>query len=145
MKLKWNSFISNTTDRAKQLIDSTKMYINHIVRSPYDWCASSSSANHTPDLKPRKHTKIDVNDWNIGQHKLSEYSGELGRIINEPFVKKHMSWFTDNNFDNLTVMHILCQCRKRRNLSSHLRHRKGSPNQLPRTLNRILPRRRPII
>lgn len=36
----------------------------------------------------------DTEDFNIAQHKVNNYSEEFDKLINQPFVKKHISWLT---------------------------------------------------
>ncbi|XP_050518951.1 uncharacterized protein LOC126893054 [Diabrotica virgifera virgifera] len=113
---------------------------------------------HLPDLKPLKLSKINTENLEIAHHKLNQYSEELDKLINEPFVNKHISWFTILTIIvivTLVVLYILCKCRSKRRFKIGIANTNDndhppSPPRHPETAfarncKKILPRRRPSI
>ena len=153
-----NAFIGSTRVHAKYPIDKYKTvtYQNHPVMIPFECCSHLPEKPHIPDLKPLKLNKIDVEDLNIAQHKLNQYSDELDRLINEPFVTKHLHWFTICTITViafLTTLYIIYKCRRRRPRRIGMAiTNDGSPPPPPmpksreaihQRLRNILPKRRP--
>lgn len=152
-----SSFIGSTRVRAKTMVEVLQnvTYKNHPVNIPYKCCEHLPEKHLLPDVKPLKLSKIDVDDLNIAQHKLDQYSEELDKIINQPFVSKHMSWFTITTIVLVVfsiIVYILCKCRRRRRPMITVRPSNDdlppdpkTPHKKPRRLHSILPRKRPSI
>lgn len=114
-----NAFVGSTRIHGKPIVEkyANVTYRNHPVMIPFNCCQHISSNLHIPDLRPLKLNKIDMEDLNIAQHKLNEYSEELDRLINEPFIYKHLSWFTILTITLiicLPVTYIICKCRRKK-------------------------------
>lgn len=74
----------------------------------------SSTLKAVPNLRPFRLSKIDTEELRIAERKLSQYSDELDKMINEPFLNR-ISWFTYVTIVlviALMVLYIFCRCRK---------------------------------
>lgn len=149
------AFIGNTRVHAKKTVDYQNFtYRSHPVEIPFNCCTDIPSRNHIPELKPLRLNNIDAEDLNIAQHKLNQYSDELDRLIHQPFVKRHISWFTYVTIAfviSLVALYFTCKCQRRRNQTKiDITVPKDSPPEPPRepltqlrnNLSRIIPRRR---
>lgn len=83
-------------------------------------CFEHLPANiHVLDLKPLELNKADVEDLNIAEHKLGQYSDQLDNLVNEPEVTKKFSWFTILVIIIivlLVVLYLMWKCRRRRSI-----------------------------
>lgn len=154
-----NAFIGSTRVHAKRFIEAyqTVEYKNHPVEIPYECCRHLPEKYPIPDIEPLNLNKINTDDLNVAQHKLDQYSEELDKIINEPFVKRHLSWFTILTITAIVViviLYILSKCRRRRppmiTMSNYSDDQPQAPRPQRRKLGRlnftsILPKRRPSI
>uniref|UniRef100_A0A6P7GUK3 Uncharacterized protein LOC114346648 n=1 Tax=Diabrotica virgifera virgifera TaxID=50390 RepID=A0A6P7GUK3_DIAVI len=155
-----DAFIGSTRVHSQKLIDAydNVTYKSHPVQIPFNCCNHFPDKIHLPDLKPLKLSKINTEDLEIAHHKLNQYSEELDKLINEPFVNKHMSWFTILTITvivTLVVIYILCKCRSKRRFKIGIANTNDndhppSPPRHPETAfarnwKKILPRRRPSI
>lgn len=152
-----NAFIGSTRVHAQKIIDvyNNVTYNSHPVQIPFSCCDHYPEKIHLPDLKPIRLNKINTEDLDIAQHKLSQYSDELDRLINQPFVTKHLSWFTILTIVlivALIALYIFCKCKRRRTRKigivqvSNDDHPPPPPQaSLSKTLRHILPKRRPSI
>lgn len=154
------AFIGSTRVHAKYPIDKYQSitYKNHPVEVPFECCGHLPVKAHIPELKPLKLSKIDTEDLNIAQHKLNQYSDELDKLINEPFVTKHLNWFTILTITLiiiLAVLYILCKCKRSRRPEIGLaitNNDNPSPPPVPRSrgtvnqqIRNLIPRRRPSV
>ncbi|XP_074026487.1 uncharacterized protein [Leptinotarsa decemlineata] len=153
-----SSFVGSTRIHSKYFVDRYKnvTYKNHAVRIPYSCCDHLPEKRHLPELKPLKLNKINVDELNIAQHKLNQYSEELDKLINEPFVNKHISWFTYCTITLiivLIILYIFCKCRRKGPIRIGITSTSNQPppdhprsdRQPSRILTRFIPRRRPSI
>lgn len=148
-----NAFIGSTRVHAKRFIDAyqTVEYKNIPIEIPYQCCQHLPEKSLIPDIKPLKLNKINTDDLNIAQHKLDQYSEELDKIINEPFVDRHLSWFTIMTITliiALVTLYILFKCRRRKlpmiTMSNDQPPAPAPQRRKFRAFN-FLPRRRPNI
>lgn len=89
----------------------------HPIQIPYECCNQISDKIQVPKLKPLKLNNLNTEDLEIAKHKLDQYSKDLDDMINEPFVTKHISWFTYLIIIliiGLLFLYIFCKCRTRR-------------------------------
>lgn len=112
---KCNALVGSTRVHAKQQSESKNVtYRTHPIKIPFSCCDHLPMEPKIPNLKPLKLNKIDIEDLNIAQHKLNQYSDDLDKIINEPFITKHMSWFTVTTIVVLVLLimvYMFCKCR----------------------------------
>nr|CAI5848062.1 unnamed protein product [Callosobruchus analis] len=160
---KCNAFVGSTRIHAEtsvdQLIDESafRAQMSPII-IPYNCCDHLPEKSKNPELKPLKINKLDVQDLNIAQHNLNRYSEELDRIINEPFIRKHIDCFTILTITVIVLLITLytyCKCRKSRRLRIGIVTNTNDGNDFPPSpprqtsfRNRIssfVPRRRPSI
>lgn len=154
------AFIGSTRVHAKYPIDKYQSitYKNHPVEVPFDCCNHLPVKAHIPELKPLKLSKIDTEDLNIAQHKLNQYSDELDKLINEPFVTKHLNWFTILTITLiivLAVLYVFCKCKRNRHPRIGIaitNDDNPSPPPEPRSrqiasqqIRNLIPRRRPSV
>lgn len=116
-----NGFIGSTRIQSKYLVERHQniTYRNHAVSVPVKCCEHLPPKSYIPNIKPIKLSNIDIGDLNIAQHKLDEYSEELDRMMNEPFINKYYSWFTILTITlivTLAACYLACKCRRRRGL-----------------------------
>lgn len=151
-----NAFIGNTRVRGQREIDvyDNVTYNINPIQIPYDCCKHLPEKIKIPELKPLKINKINFEDLNIANHKLNEYSNQLDQLLNQPFIKRHQSWFTILTIIiiiGLIILYICCKCR-RKQIGLAVTH-KNYPPSPPRNRfavytsrwKKILPRRRPSI
>lgn len=153
-----NGFIGSTRVHAKYRVEVFQniTYKNLPIQIPFECCEHLPKKSHMPDIKPLHLNKINVEDLNIAQHKLDQYSEELDKIMNEPLITKHVSWFTITTIViivALITIYILTKCRRRRTPMLMM----SSPNDSPPAprppkkrsvgsrISSILPKRRPSI
>lgn len=113
------AFVGSTRIHSKSLASNHKSvtYKTQAIEVPYECCAHIPSKKEALHLKPLKLNKLDTEDLNIANHKLSQYSEELDRMMKQPFVSKHISWFTYLTIAAiiaLVILYIFCKCRRRR-------------------------------
>ncbi|XP_074030051.1 uncharacterized protein [Leptinotarsa decemlineata] len=159
LKTSCNAFIGITKVQAisKYAKDSTYVEADpHSISIPYDCCADLPAKLKLPDLKPLKLSNLNIDDLEIAKHKLDQNSKVLDDLINEPFVNKHVSWFTYFTITIVVIIIIvLCcyQCKRRRRAVLAIQPGDSPPsppsdrsrNKSLRRILRILPRRRPNI
>jgi hypothetical protein len=153
-----NAFIGSTRVHARYPVDKHKTitYQTHPVLIPFECCRNLPEKPHMPDLKPLKLSKIDVEDLSIAQHNLNQYSDELDKLINEPYIKKHMHWFTILTITLVVILvalYLLCKCRRRRprRIGIAITNDEDPPippatypkETLRRNIQKLLPKRRP--
>lgn len=155
-----NAYIGSTRIHTKQQPEElvkNVTYRSHPVQIPFECCQNFPPKTKIPNLKPLKLNKLDVEDLNIAHHKLNQYSDQLDKIINEPFVTKNLSWFTILTMLIVIIIIIFYIFHK---WSNHRRSRTGidnshddhppAPSPNPReairqSFRKLLPRRRPSI
>ncbi|XP_074031912.1 uncharacterized protein [Leptinotarsa decemlineata] len=152
-----NAFIGNTRVHSKYFVERYQnvTYNKHAVQIPYRCCDHLPGKLKLPELKPLKLNKINVDDLNIAEHKLNQYSDELDKLINEPFVNKHISWFTYFTIAliiALVILYIFCKCHRKKSIAIGITSssndnppRPPRTRIVPRTLARFVPRRRPSV
>lgn len=153
-----NSFIGSTRVHSRYFVDIYKniTYNSHPVQIPYSCCNHLPEKQSLPDLKPLKLNKINVEELDVAQHQLNQYSEELDKLINEPFAVKYISWFsyfTIALIVALIFLYIFCKCRRKKSVrigitTSHDQQppRPSPPPAARRTLlTRFTPRRRPSV
>lgn len=155
-----NSFIGSTRVQAKYIVEKYEniTYKNFPVQIPFKCCEHMPGKPYVPRLKPLKLNKIDTDDLKIAQHKLDQYSDELDKMMNQPFIEKHSSWFTVLTITLVIVLAVLyfsCKCRRRRfpRIAAAPANDEDSPSPstpLQRSIKRkslcsILPKRRPSV
>ncbi|KAJ8977559.1 hypothetical protein NQ317_019134 [Molorchus minor] len=125
-----NAYIGVTKVQADSNDFSEASVDTHPILIPFDCCENIPDNIEVPKLQPLKLNNFNVEDLDIAKHKLEEYSKSLDDLINEPFVSKHISWFT-----------------KRRHLAltSNSPPPPHGPRRSFKSLRNILPRRRPSI
>ncbi|KAG5898712.1 hypothetical protein JTB14_020906 [Gonioctena quinquepunctata] len=102
------------------------------------------------DLKLLKLSKLDTDDLNIAQHKLNQYSEDLDKLINQPYVNKHISWFTYFTITLgilLILLYLFCRRRRSTRISIMAPDNQPPPTPMPSrtsrtSLSRFIPRRR---
>lgn len=114
-----NGFIGTTRIQSKPFVEKYKnvTYKNHQIKIPYECCKHLPEKIHVPELKPLKLNKIDVEDLNAVHNRLSQYSEELDRLVQQPFVTKHIHWFTIVTISFiifLIILYICCKCRRKK-------------------------------
>lgn len=125
----------------------------HPITIPYECCNEVPDKIQVPKLKPLKLNDLNTEDLEVAKHKLDQYSKDLDDLINEPFVTKHISWFTYFIIIviiGFTSLYLICKCRtKRRRLAIDV---STSPSPPPgpsknfRTFTEMFPtRKRPPI
>lgn len=127
----------------------------HPIQIPYECCNGIPDKIQLPKLKPLKLNDLNTEDLEIAEHKLNQYSKDLDDLINEPYVTKHISWFTYLTITlivSLILIYLFCKCRKRSRKLALVHPSHGSPPSPPkpgRTFKRFTtilpPRRRPSI
>ncbi|KAJ8948590.1 hypothetical protein NQ318_007594 [Aromia moschata] len=151
-----SAFIGTTRVQSKYQVDNhpSITYKNHPVTIPFECCNHLPEKLQVPDLQPLKLKKIDTEDLNIAQHKLNQYSDELDKLINEPFITKRIPWVTILTIILvicLIVLYVFCKCRRRRTpkiIVSTPNDHQPSPPPMPTTRikwTELLPKRRPSI
>ncbi|XP_074028548.1 uncharacterized protein [Leptinotarsa decemlineata] len=128
-------------------------YGSHPVLIPYECCNNLPDKSNIPKLKPLKLNDLNVDDLEIAKHKLDSYSKTLDDLINQPYVTKHISWFTYFTITLIIVLIILytfCKCRRRRRSSLAIAD-VNNPPPPPRPFRpfkrftSMFPRRRPSL
>jgi len=155
-----SAFIGSTRVQAKAIVEAymNVTYRSHPVLIPYKCCDHLPTKEAIPNIQPLKLSKINTDDLNIAQHKLDQYSEKLDQIMNEPFVNRHISWFTIVTIIFIVILialYIACKCRRRRLPMLTMGPTSGDdfppmsrpPNRRSKgfQLSSILPRRRPSI
>jgi len=154
-----NAFIGTTRVHSKGIIEtnSNVTYNHHPMLIAYECCKKFQNKSYMPDLKPLKISKLNTDDLNMAQYKLNQYSDELDRLIQQPFINKHIHWFTITTIVFvvlLIVLYIYCKCRRRRSFKIGIVSNSDSPPSPPRDQNRtpllenfrsFLPKRRPSV
>jgi len=148
-----NSFIGSTRVHSKYPIEVYKnvTYRSHPVIIPYDCCKSFPAKVHVPELKPLKLSNIDTADLNVAQHKLNQYSEQLEKLMDQPFVSKHIHWFTILTIIlvvTLIALYIFCKCRRKKPTRLSLPATDDyPPRPRPGTnlIKRLIPKRRTSI
>ncbi|KAL1489217.1 hypothetical protein ABEB36_014150 [Hypothenemus hampei] len=127
------------------------------IHSRYPCCQHLPLRDNVPELKPLKLSKINIEDLNIAQHRLNQYSEKLDKLMKQPFISKHIHWFTIVTISVtiiLTILYICCKCRSRKPSTLCLPGTGNSPpSSSPMTesgstkhqFRKLLPRRRTSI
>lgn len=129
---------------------------SHPVQIPYECCNQMPDKTKLPKLKPLKLNNLNVEDLDIAKNKLDQYSRDLDDLINEPFVNKHVSWFTYFTIIfiiSIILLYIFCKCRRKRRGVLKIQHSTdNSPppspgrSKMSSSLHRLIPpRKRPVI
>ncbi|XP_050508019.1 uncharacterized protein LOC126885487 [Diabrotica virgifera virgifera] len=110
------AFIGSTRIHAKDQIEkyTNITYRSHPVNVPYRCCDHFETKSHLSKLKPLKLSKINVDDLNIAQHKLDQYSEELDYIMSQSFIEEHLPLFTISTLSLIIILVILYLCCKYR-------------------------------
>lgn len=154
LTLTCNAYIGNTKVQPKANQGSEIKSKFHSVNIPYDCCQHLPNTIKQLDLKPLKLNNLNTEDLEIAKYKLDQYSNDLDKLINEPFVSKHISWFTYFIIVIivlLILLYIFCKCKNKRNIKIGIQSNSNQPPKPPRggqTLKRIVsffPRRRPSV
>lgn len=114
---------------------------SHPVLIPYDCCSDIPEKLQLPDLQPLQFDHLNVENLDIANHKLEQYSRDLDKLINEPFVTKHISlttYLTIGTVIGLIIIYVTWKCRNRLCKKSE----EATPNEMLRRINTLL-RRRP--
>ncbi|CAH1966268.1 unnamed protein product [Acanthoscelides obtectus] len=153
MQPECSGFVGTTRLHSRYSVSTYKniTYKSHPVKVPYKCCEHLPEKQNLPKLKPIKLSKIDTEELEIANHKLNQYSEQLDKIMNEPFVSRHLSWFTYFIITLVIIvaLYLFCKCRKRRPLSIRASNypadgpSPGAPKV--RYIPRLFPRRRPTI
>lgn len=153
-----SAFVGSTRLHAKYLVEKYKniTYRSHPVEIPYDCCKHLPMNLHVPELKPLKLSNINADDLNVAQHRLNQFSDELDRLIQEPFISKHSQWFTILTIVLIAVLvtiYICCKCRRRKPFGLCLTNGDDPPPpdkshsrfQMNSSFRKFLPKRRNTI
>lgn len=152
-----NAFIGSTRIHSKHPIQKYRnvTYRSHPVKIPFDCCTHLPDKFHIPELKPIKLSNLDMDDLNIAQHRLNQYSEELDKMTKQPFVSRHLHWltiFTIVLIIVLVLFYICCKCRQRRRTPTLSLTDGNDPpppepqvHRLQQRFRKILPRRRSSI
>lgn len=111
------AFVGTTKVQASSKDFSEARYDPHPVMIPYECCNKLPDNIKIPKLKPLQLNNLNIEDLEIAKTKLDQYSRDLDDLINEPFVNKHMSWFTYLTIALVIcaiVLYIFCKCRNER-------------------------------
>ncbi|XP_050516137.1 uncharacterized protein LOC126891000 [Diabrotica virgifera virgifera] len=110
------AFIGSTRIHAKDQIEkyTNITYRSHRANVPYRCCDHFETKSHLSKLKPLKLSKINVDDLNIAQHKLEQYSEELDHIMSQSFIEEHLPLFTISTLSLIIFLVILYLCCKYR-------------------------------
>ncbi|VEN36163.1 unnamed protein product [Callosobruchus maculatus] len=116
-----SGFVGTTRIHARYTLNVYKnvTYRDHPVEIPFRCCEHLPDKQDLPELKPLKLNKINTEELDIANHKLNQYSEELDKMMNEPFITKHLSWFTYIFIASLciaVIAFIYCKCKKKRPL-----------------------------
>ncbi|KAL1492546.1 hypothetical protein ABEB36_010786 [Hypothenemus hampei] len=135
-------------------IGSTKVYAQKLMEVYYNVTYN----NHPviiPYIEPLKLGKFNTDDLKIAQHKLNQYSDELDRRNNQPFINKHLSWITTATVTlivTLIILYITCKCKKQRRLRIGIFTSNDNPPPPPQKLKALtakwktlIPKRRPSV
>ncbi|KAL1490145.1 hypothetical protein ABEB36_012885 [Hypothenemus hampei] len=151
------AFIGSTKVYAQKLMEvyHNVTYNNHPVIIPYSCCNHITEELHLPDIEPLKLGKFNTEDLKIAQHKLNQYSDELDRRNNQPFINKHLGWITTATVTlivTLIILYITCKCKKQRRLRIGIFTSNDNPPPPPQTLKALtakwktlIPKRRPSV
>lgn len=151
------AFIGSTKIQAKYFIAKYDniTYNIHSINIPFECCEHLPEKTKLPKIKPLKIGNLNNEDLEIARYKLDEYSRNLDKIINEPFVKKHISWFTYLTISLiilLLILYICCKCISKRKFKIGILA--GSSDQPPappgsrsiqQRIRKMFPRKRPSI
>lgn len=152
-----SAFIGSTRVRAEPIVyyGANITYTYQPISIPYECCKHLPDKHSLPKLKPLRLSNINADDLNIAKHKLDQYSEELDKLMNEPFVAKHISWFIYATITAIVIgitMYIVYKCKRRRGNRKIgiINSSDQSPPQPPKyriakTLRRLLPKRRPSV
>lgn len=67
---------------------------SHPVLIPFNFCETVPANIQVPEFKPLEPNNITVEELDIANHKIDQYSRGLDNLINKPFVTENISWFT---------------------------------------------------
>lgn len=152
-----NAFIGTTRIHSRNTKNMNITYNYHPVNIAFNCCHQYPEKLRLPELKPLKLNKFDVEDLNIAQHKLDQYSEHLDKLMNEPFITKSLPWFTIFVIILIVFtvsLYIYCKCRRRQprlpaiNLTTSNDGYPPGPGQqstFQQSIGRVIPRRRPSI
>ena len=148
-----NAFIGSTRVHSRPRVETYKnmTYKSHPVEITFHCCKNFPKKENLPELKALKLNHLNLEDLEVAHHKLTKNAEEIDKIINEPFISKHRSWFTYTVvviICILLVLYIACKCRKRKpfRLSISGPNYPDDPDSRGSFLKkypRIFPRRRP--
>lgn len=74
-----------------QSVENYESEDTNIVEMPsitYECCENIVNREKLEKLKPLKITKLNLDELNVAEHKLNEYSEQLDEIINRPFIER---------------------------------------------------------
>lgn len=118
----------------------------HPVLIPYNCCETFPEKPMTPKLKPLKLDHINMEELDIANHKLDQYSRDLEELINQPFVSRNLPWFTYATIAAIiaivaiyTILHVW----KRSSRTGTTAEKSPRAGMLKETLARTLPKLRP--
>lgn len=86
---------------------------------PYDCCDHLPSADQMPKLKPLKISKLNLDELNLAEHQLNEYSEKLDELMKPSFISRHWSTFTWITVITIIIsllIYISCRCCRRKKL-----------------------------
>ena len=136
--------IQASTNEAIDVKDNT-----HSIQIPYECCSQIPDKIKVPHLKPLKLNDLNTKDLEIAKHKLDQYSRDLDDLINEPFITKHISWFTYCIIVlifGLLVLYLFCKCKTRKQRLAIGISTSPSPtprpSKLSKTFTNLIPSRR---
>lgn len=132
-----SAFIGSTRVHSRQQTDFKEIvYKTHPVQIPFSCCDHLPATRKVPNLKPLKLSKIDVEDLNIAQHKLNQYSEELDKIINEPYISKEISWFSITTIILIVlaiIIYVFYRCKRKHRPTRTFSNNPGDDPPLPPT------------
>lgn len=119
---------------------------SHPVIIPYNCCQGVPDKIEIPELQPIKLDDLNMEELDIANHKLVEYSRDLDDLINQPFVNKNISWFTYVTVGAILTILAFLSVKvlwKRINRNSTTQN---TPESTPsRAFSRFLPKLRPSL
>lgn len=142
-----NAFIGITKVQAEPTKTFSISDNSHPVIIPYNCCDSIPAKIQVPEIKPLQLENLNMEELEIANHKLDQYSRDLDGLINQPFVTKNISWFTYLTIAAITIIAslwilniILRRLRQRRKQEPPI-----TPQPTPRRLSRMFPKLRPVL
>lgn len=132
---KCNAFVGITKLQAENRNILNVTDNSHPVLIPYDCCSNVPEKIQLPKLKPLQFDNLNIDNLDVANHKLEQYSRDLDKLINEPFVTRNISWLTYLTITlviSLILFYIVHKCRK---------HSQATENQSSKSIHKEALRR----